>query len=385
MKKLIFSICATLLSVQYAFADTKPNYVKPTIGDYKSQPPPAPPKFIPPKVNYPPLILPPKSFEQNPAPQIPNYRPFDNGNTNSTHSGPIYFARGQVFFLTECPATPFEKLNWNELPRTLKKADEYEVFINSQFEKYGELKFNKEFKRHYQEIFDIYLEEIKNLSKTEINFVAIERELGAQNQSFKDCLTKLELKDQNYDRIRDALQAKYFESVSVFDAKAEEFIANEDYVDSINSKLKRFSQILSDVNLESGFLKERPEVKLRLKEFMPIIKGQLDGKYEDQKKQNPDQKCFLKPSHLIPVSGFDFDNAYPARALESEMSGAVTIKSVVNNYGEPISIEFVSASHEFFTGDSVRNAAMKRLFRPNVQNCIPMGGEYTYNVRFSVN
>lgn len=304
---------------------------------------------------------------------------------NIANANPIsilLIGKKKAFTLNECKAIPFENFNWAQFPKTDDARDEYLETVKEIFNHYGKLKKTDEFKEKYVAILDTYLSEISELPITTKNFEAIERELAAQNQEFKDCLASIAPTKIDYSQVEIALRKRLSESVQSFDSVAIGFIDQEGFVNELYRDIKRFEQITQNPELDKEFLKDKPEIRADLFKYIAIVKEQIDGKYSEQLLVNPEQKCYLKDSVLMPKTGFNTDTAYPNLALEKRLSGQVKITNHVNQYGELVSLK-LEADNPLFAGSTVEKAARSRVFTPNVKNCISSGGDYTYTVKFS--
>ncbi len=98
----------------------------------------------------------------------------------------------------------------------------------------------------------------------------------------------------------------------------------------------------------------------------------------------PPPSCQEKDSNPTPITAFNQDIAYPARAQEEEIEGSATITSQVDANGN-VTSNSISASNPVFNSSSVSSEAKRRKFKPARSDCKNVSGSYTYTVKFQLN
>ncbi|MGH8505600.1 MAG: energy transducer TonB, partial [Stenotrophobium sp.] len=79
-----------------------------------------------------------------------------------------------------------------------------------------------------------------------------------------------------------------------------------------------------------------------------------------------------------------FKPIYPRRALRDGIQGTVTLLIHVNENGVPIKVEVVKSSGNFDLDNAARNAAMKSLFVPQMQNGVAVKAQGLQDIVFKL-
>lgn len=97
----------------------------------------------------------------------------------------------------------------------------------------------------------------------------------------------------------------------------------------------------------------------------------------------PPPSCTEKDSSPTPITAFNTDIAYPARAQEDELEGSASITSHIDANGN-VTSSTISASNAVFNSGSVSSEAKRRKYKPARSDCKNVPGTYSYTVKFKL-
>ncbi len=102
-------------------------------------------------------------------------------------------------------------------------------------------------------------------------------------------------------------------------------------------------------------------------------------------KENDVKKACLLPNHeVIPLGVYEVTTAYPVKAQEKEIQGAVSVVAWVDEDGNVNNAEIKSFSDPVFNADSVVKTALNTKFIPAQKDCAFISSKYTFNIIFKI-
>lgn len=129
---------------------------------------------------------------------------------------------------------------------------------------------------------------------------------------------------------------------------------------------------------------ENSEAKVsfqRAKSNLEIARAQYLGNYfTNEIDRQP--KCIVADGPMQIYRSFNVERAYPARAIEREKSGRVSLLLRIDEHGDVISAQFTQISDEIFRSEQILNIARQMKFYPKITNCLTEAFDYNMTVSF---
>lgn len=97
---------------------------------------------------------------------------------------------------------------------------------------------------------------------------------------------------------------------------------------------------------------------------------------------SPVIKCESTDTLPIPTRNFNYENAYPSKAIEAKIEGDATIKVQVDSSGRAFEAIIINTSDPIFNSPSLIREAKSMRYKPARSNCENVAGEVTFNVKF---
>lgn len=83
-----------------------------------------------------------------------------------------------------------------------------------------------------------------------------------------------------------------------------------------------------------------------------------------------------------PLDKFNIEEAYSAKALEQGKEGEISVKVNIDRNGNVISSNAEFTKENLIFVANSEEIAKKIIFRPALENCKPVLGDYTFNLKF---